>query len=597
VPAPIAPPDSARRPTGKLGTTLVEAGLVTPGDLERALVEQQKRPGKRLGEVLVAMKLVDESDLMRALAARFRLPFVDLDGRSTPEALLERLPVPMLARYRVLPLEDLGDGGLLVAIADPFALDALDAIRMTTGRPTRPALAMPSQLDARLEALAGHAVGGASAADRSDIDSILADLIRTGPPRTIPQSKDVDVDELSDTGVIRLVNQLILDAYRRGASDIHVEPNGDDRPALVRFRVDGECIAYHEIPPAFVLAVVARIKIMADLDIAEHRKPQDGKIQFKVGSVMVELRVATVPTAGGNEDVVMRILPPQKPRPLSEMGLSGRNLREVERLVRMPYGLFLCVGPTGSGKTTTLHSALSMVNTPDVKIWTAEDPVEISQPGLRQVQIHRKVGLDFAAAMRAFLRADPDIIMVGEMRDKETATMAIEASLTGHLVLSTLHTNNAPETITRLLDMGLDPFAFSDSLLGVLAQRLLRTLCPVCVDPYDPSPEEWGIMIEAYEGREPLMRDVGLSEDGDLLLWRGRGCDACGGTGYRGRTAIHELLVVDDEMREAISRRAGMDVLRALAKKSGMRTLLVDGIGKAVLGQTDLRQVVAVCSR
>jgi type II secretory ATPase GspE/PulE/Tfp pilus assembly ATPase PilB-like protein len=389
-----------------------------------------------------------------------------------------------------------------------------------------------------------------------------------------------------DSTLIKLVNQILIDAVRRGASDIHVEPNGKEHPVVVRLRVDGDCVAYNEFPPQLRAPMVSRLKIMAMLDISEKRKPQDGKIRFQMPDRTIELRVATLPTVNANEDVVMRILAAARPIPLQEMSLGERNLRELMALIKKPYGLVLCVGPTGSGKTTTLHSALGAVNTVDMKIWTAEDPVEITQPGLRQVQVNPKIGLTFAAAMRSFLRADPDVIMVGEMRDQETAETAVEASLTGHLVLSTLHTNSAPETVTRLIEMGLDPFSFADALLGVLAQRLARRLCAKCKKQVPASEEELGTIARVL----PNYRS-------GVQLWTAEGCSACNGSGYKGRVALHELLLNDDEVKRAIMKRAPVDEMRALAVRGGMATLLQDGIEKAVQGLTDLKQVLAVCSR
>jgi type II secretory ATPase GspE/PulE/Tfp pilus assembly ATPase PilB-like protein len=400
----------------------------------------------------------------------------------------------------------------------------------------------------------------------------------------------------SDNAIIKLVNQIIIDAYRRGASDIHIEPNGKERTTMVRFRVDGECLAYQELPAAYRMPLVARLKIMSQLDISERRKPQDGKIRFKIAEKQLELRVATLPTVNGNEDVVLRILAASKPLPLEKMGLSTRNLAALQGLIKQPYGLVLCVGPTGSGKTTTLHSALGVINTVDTKIWTAEDPVEITQPGLRQVQVNAKIGFTFANAMRAFLRADPDVIMVGEMRDNETAGTAIEASLTGHLVLSTLHTNSAPETVTRLIDMGLDPFSFADALLGVLAQRLARSLCKQCRDPYPISDNELHELSELY-GKEPFLELTRDALPGSIKLWKAVGCGACGQSGYRGRIAVHELLVTNDELKQAIQHKASVNEIRQLARQGGMTTLLQDGIAKVLDGHTDLKQIVAVCSR
>jgi type II secretory ATPase GspE/PulE/Tfp pilus assembly ATPase PilB-like protein len=401
-----------------------------------------------------------------------------------------------------------------------------------------------------------------------------------------------EIDE-TDSGIVKLANQIIIDAYNRGASDIHVEPYGTQAPTIIRFRIDGDCCKYIDVPAPHRSALVQRFKIMAKLDIAEKRKPQDGKIRFKGPMGTIELRVATIPTSGGNEDVVMRILAASKPLPLEKMGFSERNLREFKTILKKPYGICLVVGPTGSGKTTTLHSGLGLINTEDMKIWTAEDPVEITQAGLRQVQVHPKIDFTFAIAMRAFLRADPDVIMVGEMRDHETAATGIEASLTGHLVFSTLHTNSAPETITRLLDMDIDPFNFADALLGVLAQRLVRTLCKDCKETYHPSQDEFADLMQSY-GIEHWDR-LGLRYTPDFMLHRPKGCAKCTNSGYRGRMGIHELLVGTDEMKRLIQHRTPIEELRVQAIKDGMTTLLQDGILKVIQGHTDFQQVRAVC--
>jgi len=401
----------------------------------------------------------------------------------------------------------------------------------------------------------------------------------------------------ADSAIVRLANKMMFDAYRGGVSDIHIEPYGNNDPCVIRFRRDGDCYRYQEVPAAARQALVSRLKIMAQLDISERRRPQDGKIKVKTPEGdTVELRVATIPTTGpGNEDVVMRILAASKPLPLEEMGMSPDNYRRFRDIVEKPYGLVLCVGPTGSGKTTTLHSALGHLNRPDTKIWTVEDPVEITQKGARQVQVNPKVGFTFAAAMRAFLRADPDIIMLGEMRDSETAAIGIEAALTGHLVLSTLHTNTAPETITRLLDMGLDPFNFATAFLGVLAQRLARTLCKKCKDAYVPDEAEFQTLVDAY-GADRFAR-LGIKDRRKLELFRASGCDNCDMSGYRGRIGLHELLIVSDPIRAMIVRRAPVDDVREAAIAEGMTTLMQDGIWKVIQGHTDMRQVRAVCMR
>jgi type II secretory ATPase GspE/PulE/Tfp pilus assembly ATPase PilB-like protein len=399
-----------------------------------------------------------------------------------------------------------------------------------------------------------------------------------------------------------------------GASDIHVEPMPGKGKTGIRLRKDGSLLNYIEIPATFRNALVTRLKIMCDLDISEKRKPQDGKIKFKkYGPLDIELRVATIPSQGGVEDVVMRILASGEPIPLDNMGFSARNLELVKKTINKPYGLFFVCGPTGSGKTTTLHSILKHINKPDTKIWTVEDPVEITQKGLRQVQVNKKAGLDFASIMRSFLRADPDVIMVGEMRDKETVSTGIEASLTGHLVFATLHTNSAPESIIRLLDMGMDPFNFADALLGILAQRLAKRLCKDCKKAHIASQDEIKALLtefaEEMRSTETWKKDPNLAfknlyaewvklfgdDKGQITLYEKVGCEKCSGTGYRGRVGLHELLIGTDPVKKAIQEHARVAELFALALEEGMRTLKQDGIEKVLGGITDIHQVRAVC--
>jgi type II secretory ATPase GspE/PulE/Tfp pilus assembly ATPase PilB-like protein len=579
----------------RLGEVLIEAGLADPADIEFALSEQRRRGGKRIGQILVEMNLVSEIDLSQTLAKKFQLPFVDLDSCSINLAAVGELPREFIEKNKILPI-DFDARMITVAMSDPLAVDAIDSVRIVTKRMVCEVVATPSQLEkyipTYLDQLEQRKVEG-------EMDSILKslaadDVQAVADVETTAEKGDV---KESDNSIIRLANQIVIDAYRRGASDIHLEPNGKERTTTVRFRIDGDCVSYQEIPASFRLPLVARFKIMALLDISERRKPQDGKIRFRIGSEKeIELRVATIPTVNNNEDIVLRILAGSKPLPLEKIGLSERNLRELRKIMAMPYGLVLCVGPTGSGKTTTLHSALGSINTVDMKIWTAEDPVEITQPGLRQVQTNAKIGFTFAAAMRAFLRADPDVIMVGEMRDQETANIAVEASLTGHLVVSTLHTNSAPETITRLIDMGLDPFSFADALLGILAQRLARALCKQCREQYTPSKAEVEELGAVYgsERFEKLMKEEHAF---GLKLWKAVGCGACGQSGYKGRLGLHELLVANDALKHAVQKKAPVDEMRRLAREGGMTTLLEDGIQKVLAGQTDLKQVLAVCSR
>ncbi|HIM88646.1 MAG TPA: type II/IV secretion system protein [Gammaproteobacteria bacterium] len=454
----------------------------------------------------------------------------------------------------------------------------MDAVRFTCKKRVVEVVATPTQLKAYI-------------ADRLSTQESSEDFETY--LRSLGGSGVAGDAEGEDDDVIKLVNRFIVDAVRDRASDIHVEPYGDKQDLTVRFRVDGQLRNYRRIPSEYRERIVARMKIMARLNIAERRLPQDGKMRFKLGEREIELRMVTVPTAGENEDVVLRILGAFGALPLSEMQLSPDNLQAVEALVRRPYGLMLAVGPTGSGKTTTLHSMLAQINDVKKKIWTVEDPVEITQPGLRQLQVQPQIGLTFASAMRSFLRADPDIIMVGEMRDEETAHLGIQASLTGHMVLSTLHTNTAPETVTRLIDMGMEPFSFSDALLGILSQRLARQLCGKCKVEYDATPDETD-EFSRYIGADSVERAM---SGGALKLWRADGCVECEKTGYRGRLALHELLVNNDEIRTAIQRKATTGEIRDLAQQAGMQTLLQDGVVKCLQGHTDLKQVLAVCSR
>jgi type II secretory ATPase GspE/PulE/Tfp pilus assembly ATPase PilB-like protein len=450
-----------------------------------------------------------------------------------------------------------------------------------------------------------------SMADLGNVEDLLGAMDEGGE---VLDSTSVDeASAAADNELVKLVNKVIVDAYNQGASDIHIEPYPGKAKTEIRFRKDGSLGPYIEVPSSYRAAIAARIKIMCDLDISEKRKPQDGKIKFKkFGPLDIELRVATIPTAGGVEDIVMRILSAGEPIPLDKMGFTERNLEQLKSTVSKPYGLFFCCGPTGSGKTTTLHSVLRFLNTPDTKIWTAEDPVEITQKGLRQVQVNRKAGLDFATVMKAFLRADPDIIMVGEMRDKETTGTGIEASLTGHLVFATLHTNSAPESITRLLDMGMDPFNFSDALLGILAQRLAKRMCS-CKQPYTPEPAELTSFLREY--CEELMNTARFKADpkgameavyrdwvkaygndrGQLTFYKPVGCDKCGNTGFKGRCGLHELLIASDRLKKAIQEHARVAEILAIALEEGMRTLKQDGMEKCLTGVTHIKEVRAVC--
>jgi type II secretory ATPase GspE/PulE/Tfp pilus assembly ATPase PilB-like protein len=557
------------------------SGLLTELELARAAVSA------RTAHVPLARWLIDQGvnrpDVELALAAHYGCPFFHFDGRTgIPEDLRRQLHPEFLKGIGAVPVEHRGTH-IVVVMEDPGDLQAIDQLQALAGKhQLLIQVGMRDEIRAFIDAI--YNGGGVI----RDLVGALGDGDGDGTDGPTDSDDAGEITE-SDSTIIKLGNQVIVDAVRRGASDIHIEPNGRELPTRIRFRIDGDCVDYQELPAYYRRALVARLKIMARLDIAERRKPQDGRIRFAVGDRMIELRVACYPTALADEDVVMRILPDGKPIALAQMHLSERNLSALDALIHRPYGMVLCVGPTGSGKTTTLHSALSMINRVDLKICTVEDPVEITQPGLRQVQVMPKIGLTFETALRSFLRADPDVIMIGEMRDRETAHIAVEASLTGHLVLSTLHTNSAPETITRLVDMGLDPFTFADSLLGVLAQRLAPALCPDCREQCEPGGDE-------HRQLEALAATTGVA--GPIAPpWRASGCEACRGRGYRGRLALHELLVVDDDLRQAIGWRKPIEDLRRLAAAGGMQTLLQDGVAKVQQGLTDLRQILMVCNR
>jgi type II secretory ATPase GspE/PulE/Tfp pilus assembly ATPase PilB-like protein/DNA-binding NarL/FixJ family response regulator len=431
-----------------------------------------------------------------------------------------------------------------------------------------------------------------SAASGNNFNTIVEEA-EDNNPEMIPSDEDEAVSE-SDSRVRRLVSTMISDAHNMRATDIHIEPDLHNHCVGIRFRIDGECNVYQSAPFKLKSAIVSRIKIMSDLDITERRLPQDGKIKFKLtdGSA-IELRVAVLPTVGGMEDVTLRLLATNELVDLTTLGMPPYIQETFLRIISKPYGLILCVGPTGSGKTTTLHAALHKINKPGVKILTIEDPVEITQPGIRQLQVHRKIGLDFPMALRAFLRSDPDIMMIGEMRDHETAKIGIEASLTGHLVFSTLHTNNAPDTIVRLLDIGIDPYNFGDSLLGVLAQRLVRVLCNNCKMPYQPSQDELDKMDKAC-GKSYVSN---ILCDKQAQFYRATGCEKCSGTGYYGRKGIYELLVATDSIKKLIIRKESAELIREAAIREGMITLIQDGFAKVFEGVTNFEQVERVCMR
>jgi type II secretory ATPase GspE/PulE/Tfp pilus assembly ATPase PilB-like protein len=567
---------------------LISNNIITNKNLEQAMSAARKEK-KPVEAVLMSAFHVSKQDIGQSLAFYYKTRFIPYDDKMViPGQLLKGLRVGFLKKNVFVPIAQEGDK-VVVAMENPDFLPARDAIsRLIPGRKFEYCTALKDDIFKMID-LFFNVEQSEMMKDSGSIEDILGQL--EGQEEEFEDNLERVTEE--DGAIVQLVNKMIIDAYNRGASDIHVEPRPGKANASIRFRVDGACQVYQTIPFTFKRAIVSRLKIMADLDIAERRLPQDGKIKFKrYAPLDIELRVASVPRAGGTEDVVLRLLAAGEPIPLDKMGMSERNHHAFLDMIMKPYGIVLVVGPTGSGKTTTLHAALHHINKSETKIWTAEDPVEITQDGLRQVQVHPKIGFDFATAMRSFLRADPDVIMVGEMRDHETVSTGIEASLTGHLVFSTLHTNSAPETITRLLDMGMDPFNFADALLGVLAQRLVRTLCEDCKEKYHPTKEQYDTMVRAYEGDFDAL---GFPYDDDLVFYRPAGCPNCANTGYRGRTSLMELITGTDEMKMLVQNRARMEKLRFQAIKDGMTTLMQDGIRKTLLGQTDLTQVRKVC--
>jgi type II secretory ATPase GspE/PulE/Tfp pilus assembly ATPase PilB-like protein len=570
---------------------LLAANLISQRELDQAITDARERQ-RTVESVLMEKYRLSKKEIGQSLSAFYHCPFLESATRLsvTPE-LVKNLNVNYLKANHWIPLR-LHDNTVEILIDDPSSFQKLQDIkRMFPLEEIKFTVGLREDILQIVNMVSTNLALNTRAESISTILDQLTSETQEMEIETPPTTEDE-----SDSVIIRLANQIVIDAYKAGASDIHVEPYGEQKEMVIRFRVDGHCYEYLRVRPEHRRALVSRIKIMARLDIAEHRKPQDGKIKFRLPDREIELRVATVPTAGiDNEDAVLRILSASEPMPLDQLALSERNLRELKKLLEKPYGIILCVGPTGSGKTTTLHSALGYINTPDRKIWTAEDPVEITQHGLRQVQVHSRIGFDFAAAMRAFLRADPDVIMVGEMRDQETAEVGIEASLTGHLVLSTLHTNSAVETITRLLEMGMDPFNFADALLGVLAQRLARTICQACKEHYHPTQEEYEALAHAYG--EEAFATLNIPYQRDFSLFRGRGCEVCHQTGYKGRIGLHELLVATDEIKSLIHARAPVPELLKTAVTQGMHTLVQDGIMKILQGWTDYKQIQAVALR
>jgi type II secretory ATPase GspE/PulE/Tfp pilus assembly ATPase PilB-like protein len=580
--------------TGSKYDYLLREKMVTTDGLQKAFA-LAKKMNKSVEFVLIEHNKINKASIGKSFSLFYDTTFRDYDPSfPAPVELLSNLKKAFLLNEYWVPMS-WDKEGVEVLVDDPRDLNKTDNIR---------ALMKTNRINFTV-------------AIREDIEKYISQFFDGGPPAgegevTEKSLEEFDLmpevsfeeeeeEEIEDEGydeasgkIVKLVDQVIIAAYRKNASDIHIEPSPITKSTQIRFRLDGVCQEYMKVPNSMVRGIISRVKIMSNLDIAERRMPQDGKIKFRrKGVPTFELRVATLPTQGGFEDVVLRILAAAGAMELGDMGMTDRNTRVMKRIIAKPYGLILAVGPTGSGKTTSLHAILGYINKPGIKIWTAEDPIEITQGGLRQVEVRPKIGLDFARVMRAFLRADPDVIMIGEMRDEETASIGIEASLTGHLVFSTLHTNSAPETITRLLDMGLNPLNFSDAFLGVLAQRLTRRLCKDCMEEYPLTKDEFEMIYTDFG--EKYWAQTGIEYNPDQTLFRAVGCESCSNTGYRGRMGIHELMEGTPKIKLMIKKQANTELLFAQAMKEGMSTLRQDGIMKVFKGLTDMAEVRRVC--
>ncbi|MEI6213452.1 MAG: ATPase, T2SS/T4P/T4SS family [Desulfuromonadales bacterium] len=579
-----------------LNDILMEAGLIDQQKVSHAR-EVAQQSGVTIEKAFIKLAYIDDENLAKAVAARYDMPYIQIDPVNLDRSLSRYISAVYAQKQRIAPISKIGNT-LTLAVEQPLKAQDLRELEDSIRLKIISAIATEASISKSLKHLYGiDTVSTISASDEVNLDIVpdsISELLNKTSAGDEPEVEEETkkVTE-KDSVIVKLVNKIIYDAYMNKASDIHIEPYPGKKDVVVRTRVDGQCSIYQRIPYKYKFALPSRIKIMADLDIAERRKPHDGKIEFKkFGPLDIELRVATMPTVGGLEDVVIRILASGDPIGFKDLGLTDRNMHVFKESLESPHGLILVVGPTGSGKTTTLHSGMALINQTNRKIWTAEDPVEITQAGLRQVQVNPRIGFTFAAALRSFLRLDPDVIMVGEMRDEETASTAVEASLTGHLVFSTLHTNSSTETVTRLLEMGLDPYSFSDSLLCVLAQRLARRLCKDCKEPYQPTPAEFDDLVEEYESTAFAATGLGIS---DVTMFRAVGCDRCGHTGYRGRLGIHEILECTVKLKGLIKRRADTDSIRDQAALDGMTTLKQDGILKVFKGLTDIIEVRRVC--
>ncbi len=558
-------------PARRLGEILIARGKLDQPNLERALRLQEGDSRDKLGVILSRLGLVSARDLAEALSTQTGIAIAGAAEYPELPLLEEQISYRFLREVKALPLRE-EDEGVVVAMADPADAYALRSIAMVCGKPVIARLAIGTELEAALERLYG--------AGKSSMGQIVDDLHARDEEQDLGDVEHLK-DLASEAPVIRLVNLLITHALEARASDIHIEPF--ENRLIVRYRIDGVLNEVESPPRRLSAAVISRVKIMANLDIAERRLPQDGRIKLRIQGKEIDLRVSTVPTMHG-ESVVMRILDKGGvPLDFASLGFDGRLLDMFLEALNQPHGVLLVTGPTGSGKTTTLYTALDRLNQPDVKILTVEDPVEYQMPGINQIQVKPQINLTFANALRSIVRQDPDVIMIGEIRDLETAEIAVQSALTGHLVLSTLHTNDAPSSVNRLLDMGVEDYLLTSTVVGILAQRLVRSLCTHCRKPYVALPE--------------VVEQMGLRRyvpEGEVRLYHPGGCPECSGTGYFGRMGIMEMLPMNDELRSLVMRHANSADLRACAVKAGMESMFENGLRKAVAGTTTIEEVLRV---
>jgi len=557
-----------------LGAILQQMGVVTFEQVEEAL-EFQKREGCKIGEALIKLGYATSEQVAQALAKQFHMPYIDLNSIDIPEDVIKSVPAEVAIEHKIVPIQG-RQRVVTIAMSDPLDFETVDNVRFILNKEVETVLATPEAIEDALRRYYGYSgddLTKVAEEKGEELDDVA--LRREEAEAIVEEGADAD-----DAPVIRLVSTIIAEAVKQRASDIHIEPF--EKRLRIRYRIDGICVEQESPPKRLQGAIVSRIKIMAKLDMAEKRRPQDGAIQLKMFGRELDLRVSIVPSTWG-ESVVIRILDRERGlMPLEKLGLHEDDFKRFKKIIRRPNGIFLVTGPTGSGKTTTLYAVLMELNRPDVKIITAEDPIEYHIPGINQCQVNRKVGMTFARIIRAMLRQAPNIILVGEIRDKETADVAIQAALTGHLVFSTLHTNDAPSALPRLIDLGVKPFLVASGVIGVMAQRLVRVLCPHCKEPYEPSEHE--------------LRAVGLSRSDaeEATFYRPVGCPECGYRGYHGRIGVFELMEMNSVLRQMTFEKRSAHELREQARKSGMVTLAEDAVRKAMAGITSLQEVLRV---